>query len=247
MTPDQPVRAQPAPARIPPARILIVDDEPQIRRFLTHAFEAAGYVPLHAGSGAEALAQCAAQAPDLVILDLGLPDMDGKAVLEELHRTGDVPVIVLSARDSEMEKIMALDLGASDFVTKPFGIGELLARIRASLRHRAEPASAGGTAAGDIVRGALRISQALRTVDYGDSTLHLTPKEYELLVVLVQNSDRVMTHGQLLAQVWGPAHAGDVPYLRVFIGQLRQKLAAAGATGDHIHTELGIGYRWKDS
>ncbi|WP_442773014.1 response regulator transcription factor [Paenirhodobacter enshiensis] len=239
--------AQSMPAQSSRARILIVDDEPQIRRFLTHAFEAAGYEPLHAGSGAEALAQCAAQAPDLVILDLGLPDMDGKAVLEALHRDGDVPVIVLSARDSEMEKIMALDLGASDFVTKPFGIGELLARIRASLRHRAEPAAAEGTLPGAIVRGALRISVALRTVEYGGTALHLTPKEYELLVVLVQNSDRVMTHGQLLAQVWGPAHAGDVTYLRVFIGQLRQKLAAAGATADHIHTELGIGYRWKDS
>lgn len=221
------------------ATILIIDDEPQIRRFLSHAFVAVGYTPIQAANGAEGLVLARTKAPALVILDLGLPDMDGTRVLEALRETGDVPVIVLSARDSEMEKIMALDLGASDFVVKPFGIGELLARMRAALRRGSETINATTIESGD-----LRISLPQRQVTYAGHVIRLTPKEYELLLMLVRHGNSILTHGQILTAVWGAAHHGDVAYLRVFVGQLRQKLEAAGAPTDVIHTELGIGYRW---
>ena len=218
--------------------ILIVDDEPQIQRFLGHALVAAGYDTCLAGNGAEALAQIAAQEPDLVILDLGLPDMNGKEVIERLRLRSDLPVIVLSAHDQEMEKIMALDLGANDFVAKPFGIGELLARLRASLRPRR-------AARPDVIRqGGLVIDLGAHLVSRGTETLRLTPKEFDLLAALASNGGRVMTHHRLLQLVWGPAHVDDVPYLRVFIGQLRQKLEQDPAKPALILTEPGVGYRW---
>lgn len=218
--------------------ILIVDDEPQIQRFLGHALVAAGYDTCLAGNGAEALAQIAAQEPDLVILDLGLPDMNGKEVIERLRLRSDLPVIVLSAHDQEMEKIMALDLGANDFVAKPFGIGELLARLRASLRPRR-------AARPDVIRqGGLVIDLGAHLVSRDGETLRLTPKEFDLLAALAANGGRVMTHHKLLQLVWGPAHVDDVPYLRVFIGQLRQKLEPDPAKPALILTEPGVGYRW---
>ncbi|WP_374637528.1 response regulator [Paracoccus sp. (in: a-proteobacteria)] len=220
------------------ALILIVDDEPQIQRFLGHALVAAGYDTCTAGNGAEALAQIATHEPDLMILDLGLPDMNGKEVLERLRLRSDLPVIVLSAHDQEMEKIMALDLGANDFVAKPFGIGELLARLRASLRPRR-------AARPDVIRqGGLVIDLGAHLVSRGGETLRLTPKEFDLLAALASNGGRVMTHHKLLQLVWGPAHVDDVPYLRVFIGQLRQKLEQDPARPALILTEPGVGYRW---
>lgn len=219
--------------------ILVVDDEPQIQRFLRHALEAAGYRVLLADRGAAALRTAAQQKPDLVVLDLGLPDLDGKAVLGQLRQTSEVPVIILSARDQEEEKIAALDLGANDYVEKPFGIGELLARIRAFLRPRkAQPEDDG------ILRlGALVIDVTAHRVTRGEETIKLTPTEFELLALLAAHAGRVLTHRQILSRVWGPAHVEDVAYLRVFIGQLRQKVEPNPAEPALILTEPGVGYR----
>jgi two-component system KDP operon response regulator KdpE len=222
----------------PRQRILIVDDEPQIQRFLGHALNAAGYDTSLADTGQSALSSIAAQQPDLMILDLGLPDMNGKEVIERLRLRSDLPVIVLSAHDQEMEKIMALDLGADDFVAKPFGIGELLARLRVSLRPRR------ATRAELIRQDGLTIDLDGHQVSREGEALKLTPKEFDLLAALVGNAGRVMTHRKLLHQVWGPAHVEDVPYLRVFIGQLRQKLELDPARPTLILTEPGVGYRW---
>ena len=220
--------------------ILIVDDEPQIQRFLGHALTASGYDTAFAATGQEALEAAANLRPDAIILDLGLPDLNGKAVIETLRTKSNLPIIVLSAHDQEMEKIMALDLGANDFIAKPFGIGELLARLRACMR-RAPPQT-------EILRhGPLLINIPGHSVSLNGQPLHLTPTEFDLLVMLARNPGRVLTHRQILLQVWGPAHGQDVPYLRVFIGQLRQKIETNPATPDYIRTELGIGYRWMPS
>jgi two-component system, OmpR family, KDP operon response regulator KdpE len=220
-------------------RILIVDDEPQIQRFLRLGLEAAGYEALLASDGAEALRQSAAMNPDLVILDLGLPDMDGKQVLARLRQWSSVPVLVLSARDDEHEKIETLDLGANDYIAKPFGIGELLARIRAALRtERSAPSE---TSHYQIA--GLSIDAAQHQIELAGESVKLTPKEFELLLYLAQNRGRVLTHRQLLAKVWGPAHAADTQYLRVFVGQLRQKLETDAANPALILTEPGVGYR----
>lgn len=221
--------------------ILIVDDEPQIQRFLRHSLEATGYEVLLANSGAAALRAVASTPPDLVILDLGLPDLDGKAVLGQLRQASDVPVIVLSARDEEAEKIAALDLGANDFVAKPFGIGELLARIRACLRLR----RTGGTGSEALHLGEISIDLAAHRVERGGAPVRLTPKEFDLLVLLVSHAGRVLTHRQILTKIWGPAHVEDVAYLRVFIGQLRQKVESNPAEPRLIVTEPGVGYRAK--
>lgn len=218
--------------------ILIVDDEPQIQRFLGHALTAAGYDTLLAANGHAALACVTAHEPDLMILDLGLPDMNGKEVIERVRMRSQLPVIVLSAHDQEMEKIMALDLGADDFVAKPFGIGELLARLRVSLR---QPRAARTQV---IAQAGLVIDLTAHQVSRDGDVLRLTPKEFDLLAALAQNAGRVMTHRKLLGQVWGPAHVDDVPYLRVFIGQLRQKLETDPARPVMILTEPGVGYRW---
>ena len=217
--------------------ILITDDEPQILRFLGPALNAAGYDTCIATTGAEALHVLRTRSPDLLVLDLGLPDMDGKTVIETLRQTHDLPVIVLSARDQEMEKIMALDLGADDFVAKPFAIGELLARLRVCLRPKRRPAD-------PLLRlGPLTIDIAAHRVMRDGQDLHLTPKEFDLLVALAETPGRVLTHRQLLTRIWGPAHVEDVPYLRVFIGQLRQKVEADPSAPALIVTEPGIGYR----
>jgi two-component system, OmpR family, KDP operon response regulator KdpE len=220
-------------------RILIVDDEPQIQRFLRLGLEAAGYDVVVAIDGSDALRQSAAMNPDLAVLDLGLPDMDGKQVLERLRQWSSVPVVVLSARDDEHEKIEALDLGANDYVAKPFGIGELLARIRAALR--TERSDAAETSHYQF--GAISIDVTQHQVELAGAQVKLTPKEFELLLFLAQNRGRVLTHRQLLSKVWGPAHGADTQYLRVFIGQLRQKLEADTANPAVILTEPGVGYR----
>jgi two-component system KDP operon response regulator KdpE len=222
-------------------RVLVIDDEPQIHRFLRAALQAEGFEPLRADTGAEGLREIARTAPDAVVLDLGLPDMDGKQVLIKAREFYHEPIIILSARDRETEKIEALDLGANDYVEKPFGVGELLARLRAALRqrsHAAEPPPA-------IIRtGTLTIDFPRRLVMRGDELVHLSPKEYDLLAKLALNAGKVMQHRDLLIAVWGPAHVDDTQYLRVFVGQLRQKIEGDPAEPQIILTEPGIGYRF---
>jgi two-component system KDP operon response regulator KdpE len=218
-------------------QVLLVDDEPQIHRFLRPTLEAAGYAVGRADTGAEALRQAAVKPPSLVLLDLGLPDMDGQEVLAQLRRFYALPVIVLSAVDRAAEKIAALDAGANDYVEKPFDIGELLARLRAALR-----IEAGGRDQVMVFNNPpLDVDLTRRIVRVDGAAVGLTPREYDLLALLVRNADRVITHRQLLTAVWGPAHTADVQYLRVYIGHLRQKLGqAAGAL---LSTEPGVGYR----
>jgi two-component system KDP operon response regulator KdpE len=220
-------------------RILIVDDEPQIERFLTVALRAAGYQTLAARTGTEALKLAATGAPDLIVLDLGLPDRDGKDVLRELRQFSDTPVIILSARDRESEKIEALDLGADDYVEKPFGIGELTARLRTALRHRAGLAKP----LARIEIGGVAMDFERRIVTREGAAIKLTPKEYDLLAILFRNAGRVVTHRQILAAVWGPAHVEDTQYLRVFIGQLRAKIESDATAPKIVMTEPGVGYR----
>lgn len=221
------------------ARVLVVDDEPQILRFLRPSLGAAGYDVMVASTGAEALRLSATQSPSVIVLDLGLPDMDGKEVLRQLRQWSKTPVVVLSARDREAEKIAALDLGADDYVNKPFGIGELMARLRTAVRHAAQQA-------GERLKfsaGKLVVDIATREVAIDGDPVKLTPKEFDLLALLVRNAGRVVTHRQLLTSVWGPAHADDLHYLRVFVGQLRQKLEPVPSAPRVIVTEPGIGYR----
>lgn len=221
-------------------RILVVDDEPQIQRFLRPALEAAGYHVVQAATGTEALKLAATAAPDVVILDLGLPDMDGKEVIARLRAWSPVPIIILSARDRESEKIAALDLGADDYIEKPFGIGELMARIRTALRHVVQ----GEGGATVIASDGLEIDTIKRLVVRDRNQLRLTPKEYSLLVRLAQHAGKVVTHKTLLTAVWGPAHAEDMHYLRVLIGQLRSKIERYPADPRIIRTEPGVGYRF---
>jgi two-component system KDP operon response regulator KdpE len=220
-------------------RILVVDDEPQIQRFLRPALIAAGFDVETAATAADARRLAATRAPALIVLDLGLPDGDGKAVIETVRAFSSVPIIVLSARDQEVEKIAALDMGANDYVEKPFGIGELLARIRVALRQAgsAEPT------VGPRRFGNITLDIALRHVLVDGKPVHLTPKEFELFALLAANANKVVTHRQALAQVWGPAHQNDVQYLRVVIGQLRAKLEASASTPRHLVSEAGVGYR----
>jgi len=219
-------------------RVLIVDDEPQIRRFLKPALAAAGYEVLTAETGQEALRMLASAAPDVVVLDLGLPDMDGKDVLREARAFSRAPIIVLSARDREAEKIMALDAGANDYVEKPFGIGELMARLRVAMRF----AVGGGDTA--ILRcGPVIIDLDKRLVTRNGEPVRLTPKEYDLLAILARQAGRVVTHRHILRTVWGPAHQEDTQYLRVFVGQLRGKIEEDSSAPKLIQTEPGIGYR----
>ncbi|HEV7310882.1 response regulator [Ensifer sp.] len=221
-------------------RILVVDDEPQIQRFLKPALSAAGYDVLEAMTGAEALKAAATAAPDIVILDLGLPDMDGKEVIANLRGWSQVPIIILSARDRESEKIAALDLGADDYIEKPFGIGELTARIRTALRHRVQ--MDGGQT--QLSADGVAIDTIKRVVTKDGEPVRLTPKEYDLLVMLAHHAGRVVTHKTLLTSVWGVAHGEDLHYLRVFIGQLRGKIERDPADPKIIRTEPGVGYRF---
>jgi two-component system KDP operon response regulator KdpE len=225
---------------IPAGRILVVDDEPQIHRFLNPALTASGYEPVRAERGDEALRLAASRAPDAILLDLGLPDMDGHEVLAKLREFTDVPVIILSARDREAEKIAALDAGADDYVEKPFSLGELLARIRTALRHRLKQ----DNAEKPLTVGGLTIDPVSHRVTLDDQVLPLTRREHALLLLLARNRGRVLTHRQILTAIWGHAHTEDVAYLRVYIGQLRRKLGEAFAA--LIVTEPGIGYRLQD-
>jgi two-component system KDP operon response regulator KdpE len=224
-------------------RVLLVDDEPQIQRFLRPALRAAGYEVIEAMTGAEALKAIATAAPDIVILDLGLPDMDGKEVVSSVRGWSQIPIVILSARDRESEKIAALDLGADDYVEKPFGIGELTARIRTALRHRAKADAVMPV----IVSDGLSIDTVRRLVSRSEEHIRLTPKEYDLLTLLARHAGRVVTHKTLLTSVWGPAHGEDLHYLRVFIGQLRQKIERDPSAPRIVRTEPGVGYRFVDN
>lgn len=220
-------------------RILLVDDEPAIHRFLQPTLTAAGYDVVAATTGRQAVLLAATQHPDLIILDLGLPDMDGKAVIGQLRGWTALPIVILSARDREAEKIEALDLGADDFVNKPFGIGELMARIRTALRHTAtRPEEAPLLQLDDLV-----IDLPRHRVTNAGTEVKLTPREFALLAYLVRHAGKVLTHRQILKHVWGVAHESDVQYLRVYIGQLRAKLEADPASPSIIMTEPGVGYR----
>ncbi|MGQ3015843.1 response regulator [Phenylobacterium sp.] len=221
-------------------RILVIDDEPQIHRFLGPALDAAGYEPVRADTAEAGLRELARRAPDAVVLDLGLPDLDGKEVLGKARAFYSGPILILSARDRETEKIDALDLGADDYVEKPFGVGELLARLRVALRHAATREGAKPV----VVAGDLTIDLVKRLVTRAGEPVRLSPREYDLLAQLVQGAGKVVTHRQLLTAVWGPAHETDVQYLRVFIGQLRQKIEPDTVTPSLILTEPGVGYRW---
>ncbi len=219
--------------------ILVIDDEAQIRKFLRISLIAQGYKVLEAGNGREGLAQAALNKPDLLVLDLGLSDMDGQAVLRELREWSQVPVLVLSVRAGESEKVLALDGGANDYVTKPFGIQEFLARVRALLRQtgNAEQLQA------RINSGALNVDFAYRRVTLEDAEVSLTRKEYDVLAMLARHLGRVVTQQHLLKDIWGPSHAEDSHYLRVVVGHLRQKLGDDPAAPRYIVTEAGVGYR----
>ncbi len=219
--------------------VLVVDDEPPIRRFLRTSLTAVGHRVVTAENGAEALAALGSEKPDLIILDLGLPDRSGFEVITEIRKHSPVPIIVLSARNDERSKVEALDLGADDYIGKPFGMAELTARLRAALRHAFQ-------AQGELpmfVSGDLSVDLVRRHVTRGGREVKLSPKEFELLRHLVTHAGKVMTHRHLLREVWGPAHGEDVQYLRVFIRGLRQKLEPDPTRPTHILTELGVGYR----
>jgi two-component system KDP operon response regulator KdpE len=226
-----------------PIRVLVIDDEPAIYRFLKPALEANDYQTISAGTAADGLRRIAADAPDIVVLDLGLPDMDGKDVIVRVREWSDVPIIVLSARDREAEKIAALDLGADDFVNKPFGMGELMARLRTALRHRMQ--RKGETPVVSV--GGLEIDVPRRRVSWQGTEVNLSPKEFDLLTFLASHAGKVVTHKQILTAVWGAAHENDTQYLRVYVGQLRQKIEPNPSDPHFILTEPGIGYRLLDA
>jgi len=225
-------------------RILLIEDDPQIRRFLRASLGVQGYELIEAETGREGLAQAASRVPDLVILDLGLPDLEGIEVIRRLREWSAMPIIILSARGQERDKVANLDAGADDYLTKPFGIGELLARIRVALR-RALPAEE-GKAVAVFALGDLKVDLERRRVFRGKQEIHLTPIEYKLLSVLIKYRGKVVTHSQLLKEVWGPAYTGQNPYLRIFILNLRRKLEDDPTRPYYLITEPGVGYRLRD-
>jgi two-component system KDP operon response regulator KdpE len=222
-----------------PSSVLVVDDEAQIRRFLGAGLEIGGFTVMEAASGAEALRMLALASPDLVILDLGLPDMDGGEIVERCRSWSSVPIIVLSVRGTEREKVRLLELGADDYVVKPFGMRELLARSRAAIRRQAR-----AVIASPIVHaGRLTVDLAMRVVSLDGVRLTLTPKEYRLLQVLASHAGKVVTHEHLLREVWGPRHASDVHYLRILIRKLRRKIETDATRPRILLNELSVGYR----
>lgn len=219
--------------------VLVIDDEVQIRRFLRTGFELNGFVVHEAGSGTEGIRAATLRPIDIVIVDLGLPDMDGSEVVERIRSWSTVPIIVLSVRSSEAQKVRLLEIGADDYVVKPFGIAELLARVRVALRRQSRAAS--GEPA--VTVGPLTIDLAARAVTLNGVRLALTPKEYRLLQVLAQHAGNVVTHQHLLKEVWGSIHMQDTHYLRIFVRKLRQKIEPNADSPKILATELGVGYR----
>jgi two-component system KDP operon response regulator KdpE len=223
--------------------ILLIEDEPQMRRFLRITLQTQGYRLVEAETGNDGLVQATSRNPDVVLLDLGLPDMDGLEVTGRLREWTSTPIIVISAREQEQDKVKALDAGADDYLTKPFSAGELLARIRVALRHAVRQRL--GQQEPVFTLGNLRVDLAQRQVFLDDKEVHLTPIEYKLLTVLVRHAGKVITHRQLLKDVWGPSHGEEVQYLRVYMTQLRHKLEADPARPRFFMNEPGIGYRLK--
>ena len=223
--------------------ILLIEDEPQMRRFIRLVLQGQGYDVTEAGTGEEGLREAALRNPDVILLDLGLPDMDGLDVTKRLREWSNTPIIVISARDKEMDKVSALDEGADDYLIKPFGSGELLARIRVAMRHRAIQRS--GQRESVLIAGDLKIDLSKRQVFIGGDEVHLTPIEYKLLSLLAGNAGKVLTHSHLLKEVWGPSYAHQTQYLRVYMTQLRHKLEADPARPRFLINEPGIGYRFK--
>ncbi len=225
-----------------PRTVIVIEDEPQIRRFVRAALESEGWLVHEAGTVQAGLAAVATRKPDLVVLDLGLPDGDGLDLLRDARSWSHATIIVLSARSDEADKIAALDAGADDYLTKPFGTGELLARVRANLR-RLRQAEGQADAQPRFAFGQVEIDRAARTVLRAGQPVHLTPIEYRMLTVLAANAGRVMTQRQLLTEVWGPGHVDRSHYLRIHMGHLRRKLEADPAQPQHLLTETGVGYR----
>lgn len=226
---------------LPPIHILLIEDETQIRRFLRMTLEAEGISVTEEASGEQGLLTAQRCRPDLVILDLGLPDIDGVEVIRQLRAWTDMPIVILSARSDEAQKVRALDTGADDYLTKPFGNSELMARIRVHLRKRAVPAPEAGAV--PFAFGDVSVDFAQRRVSRAGQPVHLTPIEFKLLSALVRNAGKVLTHTYLLREVWGAGHAERAHYLRIYMGHLRQKLEHDPARPAHIVTETGVGYR----
>lgn len=232
--------SNPAPVAV------LIEDEPQIRRFVRAALEAEGWQVFEADTARDGVRDAATRKPDLLVVDLGLPDGDGLDVIRDVRSWSSVPIVVLSARSDEGDKIGALDAGADDYLTKPFGVGELLARVRANLR-RPRAASADGKVDEALFSfGEVEIDRAARVVRRAGEEVHLTPIEYRLLLVLVANVGRVLTHRQLLREVWGPSHSDQSHYLRIYMGHLRQKLEVDPSQPQHLLTETAVGYRLVD-
>ncbi len=227
----------------PRTRILIIDDEEQIRRFLRISLNSQGYQIIEAETAGKGIELAATQTPDLIVLDLGLPDADGKSVLNELRQWSTVPVIILSVRASESEKVAVLDAGANDYVTKPFGIQEFLARVRNLLRL---PRATERDDAGIYDDGFLHVDLVKRLVSVKGEPVHLTRKEFSILKMLVTNPGQVITQTQLLREIWGPTHTDDTHYLRNFVGRIRQKLQDDSEEPRYVQTEPGVGYRFID-
>jgi two-component system KDP operon response regulator KdpE len=223
------------------SEILLIEDDPQIRKFLRAMLIAEDYRLHEATGGADGLAQASARNPDLVLLDLGLPDRDGIDIIRDIRGWSQMPILVISARDQEKDKIAALDAGADDYVTKPFAPGEVSARVRAALRRAAVIDK--NEVSETVAFGNITVNLLARCVFVGTSEVHLTPNEYKLLQVLIRNSGKVLTQRQLLNEVWGPEHLDEREYLRVFMSQLRHKLEADPARPKHFITEPGVGYR----
>lgn len=221
--------------------VIVIEDEAQIRRFLRTTLITEGYNLFEAETGRQGLTEAATRKPDLIILDLGLPDMDGLDVIAQLRAWSSVPVIILSARSQEGDKVVALDAGADDYLVKPFGAGELLARIRVALRRAS--ATAGGEEEGVFSVGELTVDMLHRRVTVGGAEVHLTPIEYRLLTVLVRHAGKVLTHRLLLREVWGPNYVERAHYLRIYMGTLRHKLETDPARPRFLLTEVGVGYR----
>jgi len=230
----------PGPEERPPLVVLVVEDEPQVMRFLRATLVAQGYRAHEATTGAQALAEAATRAPDLILMDLGLPDTDGVELTRRLREWSRTPIIVISARGQEGDKVQALDAGADDYLTKPFGVPELLARMRVALRHKARTEGSGEPV---FCVGDLAVDLAARRVTVSGIEVHLTRTEYRLLAVLVQHAGKVVTHRQLLREVWGPGSVEHSHYLRVYMGQLRHKLEKDAARPRYLETEIGVGYR----
>ena len=221
--------------------IIVIEDEAQIRRFLRTTLASEGYQVIEAETGKQGLTEAATRKPDLIILDLGLPDMDGVDVIKEIRAWSSVPVIILSARSQESDKISALDAGADDYLVKPFGVGELLARIRVALRHVS--ATANGEEEGVFSVDELKVDMIHRKITVSGAEVHLTPIEYRLLTVLVKHAGKVLTHRLLLKEVWGPNYVERAHYLRIYMGTLRHKLEKDPARPRFLLTEVGVGYR----